>query len=310
MANTDYYKTLEVSKSATADEIKKAYRRLSRKYHPDMNPDDKQAEANFKAVQQAFDVLGDEEKRRQYDQFGEAFTHRGPQGGPQTWTSGQGGFDFNDLFGGQVDLGDIFGGSFGGGGSSGRGRGRARATPGRDLEIDISIPFQIAVNGGEYPLSLQRGGKTERIMVRIPAGVDNGSKVRLAGQGEEGRNSGPPGDLHLKLQIIPHPYFRRDGNNLLIDLPLSVSEAILGAEIDVPTLAEGTVSLKVPPGTSSGSKLRLKGKGIVDLKTKERGDQLVVIKIVSPKEITPEARELVEKLTIELKQDPRRDLWK
>lgn len=309
MANTDYYQTLEVSKTATADEIKKAYRRLSRKYHPDMNPDDKQAEANFKAVQQAFDVLGDEQKRRQYDQFGEAFNRRGPQGEGQTWTSGQGGFDFNDLFGGQVDLGDLFGGAFGGGGR-GQTRQRRRQTPGRDLEIGISIPFQIAVNGGEYPLSLQRGGQTERIMVKIPPGVDEGSRVRLAGQGEPSTTGGPAGDLHLKLQIIPHPYFRRDGNNLLIDMPLSITEAILGAQVEVPTLAEGMVSLKVPPGTSSGAKLRLKGKGIVDRKTKEQGDQLVVIKIVSPKEITPAARELLDKLELELKQDPRRDLWK
>lgn len=306
MANSDYYQTLEVSRGATADEIKKAYRRLSKKYHPDVNPDDKQAEAKFKAVQQAFDVLGDDQKRRQYDQFGEAFAHRGPQGDPRSWSSGQQSFDFNDLFGGQVDLGDLFGGAFGGR----QNRGTPRPAQGRDLEIDITIPFQIAVNGGEYPLSLQRAGKTERIMVKVPPGVDNGSRIRLAGQGETGAHGGPPGDLHLKLQIIPHPYFRRDGNNLLMDLPLTISEAILGAEIEVPTLAEGNVTLKIPPGTSSGSKLRLKGKGIMDRKTKERGDQLAVIKIVVPKSISPAAQTIAKQLASEIQHDPRRDLWK
>jgi len=314
MANTNYYQTLEVSKTATADEIKKAYRRLSRKYHPDMNPDDKQSEAKFKEIQQAFDILGDEEKRRQYDQFGEAFGRRGPQGDAQTWTSGQPGFDFQDLFGkqfggGQVDLGDLFGGAFGGGGG-GRSRGRSRAERGRDLEIDISIPFQLAVMGGEYPLSLQHEGKTERIMVKVPPGVDSGSRIRLAGQGEAGTQGGAAGDLHLKVQVIPHPYFRREGSNLFLDLPLSIEEAILGTQVEVPTLAEGMVSLKVPAGTSSGAKLRLKGKGILDRKTKEQGDQFVVVKIAVPKEISTEARAMVEQLGLLLHQNPRQNLWK
>jgi len=312
MSNSDYYQTLEVSKTASADEIKKAYRRLSRKYHPDMNPDDKQAEAKFKEIQQAFDVVGDEEKRKQYDQFGEAFNRRGPQGQPHSWTGGQSaGFDFNDLFGGQVDLGDLFGGAFGGGGGGGRAGGRSRPpAPGRDLEIEVTIPFQLAVNGGEYPLSLQHAGKTEKIMVKIPPGVDTGSRIRLAGQGEPSPTGGPAGDLHLKLQVTPHPYFRREGNNLLLDVPLAVSEALLGASIEVPTLSEGVVTLKIPSGTSSGAKLRLKGKGCLDRKTKERGDQLVIVKIAVPRDLPPESRELVEQLAEKLKQDPRRDLWK
>jgi DnaJ-class molecular chaperone len=311
MPANDYYKTLGVSKSATADEIRKAYKKLSKKYHPDANKD-KDAPERFKQVQEAYDVLQDPQKRKQYDQFGQVFPGGGPQGQPFPWAGGQAGagpIDLGDLFGGggQIDLEQIFGGAFGGG-AGGR---QSRRAPrrGDDVEVDVEIPFHIAVNGGNYDLGLDRGGRPERLSVKIPEGVDSGSVVRLAGQGHPGPNGGPGGDLLVRIRVAPHPWFRREGNNLLVDLPVTITEAALGARVEVPTLSEGMVVVTIPPGTSSGAKLRLRGKGVLDRHTKERGDEFAVVKIVAPRRPGERAVELLKELASVEPQSPRGGLW-
>jgi DnaJ-class molecular chaperone len=312
MPNNDYYKALGVSKSASADEIRKAYKKLSKKYHPDANKD-KDASERFKQVQEAYDVLQDPQKRKQYDQFGQVFPGGGPQGQPFPWAgggaAGAGPIDLGDLFGGgQIDIEQIFGGAFGG---AGAGRRHTRSAPrrGDDVEVEIEVPFQIAVEGGNYDLSLDRGGKPERLSVKIPAGVDTGSVVRLAGQGHPGASGGPAGDLLVRIRAAPHPWFRREGNNLLVDLPVTVTEAALGARVEVPTLTEGMVVVTIPPGTSSGAKLRLRGKGVRDRHTNERGDQFAVVKIVVPRQPGERAVELLRELARVEPQSPRGGLW-
>jgi DnaJ-class molecular chaperone len=309
--NQDYYKTLGVSKSATADEIRKAYKKLSRKYHPDVNKE-KDAPERFRQVQEAFEVLGDSDKRDQYDRFGRVLPQgAAQQGQPFQWsttgTAGQGPVDFSDLFGGggQIDLEQIFGGSLGGG----RRQGRRASRRGEDVEAEVEVPFQIAVEGGKYEIALDRAGKTEHLSVKIPAGVDTGSVVRLGGQGQPGLNGGPAGDLLVRIRVAHHPWFRREGNNLLVDVPVTVTEAALGAKVEVPTLSEGTVVVTIPPGTSSGAKLRLRGKGILDRSTKERGDEFAVVKIVVPKKAGERARALFQELAEVEPQSPRKGLW-
>ena len=315
MAKLDYYKTLGVSKTASAEEIRKAHKKLSKKYHPDVNKD-KDAPEQFKHVQEAFDVLSDTDKRQQYDRFGHVLPAGagGPQGQPFNWGGGRPGgggsgpVDFSDLFGGgQVDLEQILGGAFGGGG----GKRQSRRAPrrGDDVEVEVEIPFQIAVEGGKYELNLDRGGQQENLSVKIPAGVDAGSLVRLAGQGHPGANSGPAGDLLVRIRVAGHPWFRREGNNLLVDVPVTITEAALGAKVEAPTLSEGTVVLTIPPGTSSGAKLRLKGKGVLDRSTKERGDLFVVIKIVVPRKPGERATQLLRELAEVEPYDPRGGLW-
>ncbi len=309
MPAPDYYETLGVSRSATADEIRKAHKKLSRKYHPDANQDDKTAEARFKEVQAAFEVLGDEDKRKKYDQFGHAAFEGGgmPEGGFR-WAGG-GAPDMGGFFGGQVDLGDLFGGFAGGGNGRRRGNGRQpRPRKGEDSQVDITVPFTVACEGGSHELQLNRGGTTERLTVKIPAGIDSGAVIRLGGQGQPGHN-GPPGDLLCTVRVAPHPWFRREGQNLLVDVPVSLTEAALGGKVECPTLTEGRVVLTLPPGTPSGAKLRLKGKGVVDRQTGQRGDQFAVIKIVPPTNPSPAVRELLERLAAELQSDPRAGLW-
>jgi DnaJ-class molecular chaperone len=293
MPANDYYKTLGVSREASADEIRKAYKKLAKKYHPDAKPDDKEAAATFKKVQEAYDVLGDTEKREQYDRYGAAFqgAGRGPASG--TWTTQTGGagpIDLESIFGGQIDLNDILGGAFGRGGrSAGTQRGGRRRQPqsqkGEDIHHEIEVPFQVAALGGSHGIQLTRESGTERLTVKIPAGVENGSVIRLAGQGSPGFGGGPAGDLLLTIKVAPHPWFRREGRDLLLDVPITPAEGALGAKVEVPTLSEGDVSVTVPAGTSSGRKLRLRGKGIRDAKSGATGDQYVVVKIVVPKEL-------------------------
>jgi DnaJ-class molecular chaperone len=318
MPAADFYKTLGVSREASADEIRKAYRKLVRKYHHDVKPDDKEAAQMFKDVQDAYAVLGDSEKRDQYDRYGAAFqgAGRGPGGQTYNWSSGPGGggpIDLSDLFGGQVDLGDLFGKSFGRGGAGGFGAaGRQAAAPprkGQDVRLEIDVPFQVAALGGDYTLQLQREGKTERLNVKIPAGVDAGSVIRLAGEGHPGPAGGPKGDLLLTTKIAPHPYFRRQGRNLHLEVPVTPSEAALGAKIEVPTLTEGRMTVTVPAGTSTGTKLRLRGKGIPDPKGGTPGDQFVVIKVVVPRDLDEESRSLYRKLAEADPQSPRAGLW-
>lgn len=311
----DYYKTLGVSKTASADEIRKAYRKLARANHPDANPNDAGAAERFKKVQDAYDVLNDPDKRKMYDQFGPDFDKMGP-GGPGA-NAGFGGFrtstgpiDLSELFGqGGIDLGDFFSGATGAGPAMGGARrGRRGMVQGENLEAEVRVPFEVSVNGGTVDIHLNRGEKVETLAVKVPAGVSEGKIVRLAGQGQPGMRGGPPGDLLLKILIEPHRYFRRERFDLFLDVPITPSEAALGTKVDVPTLTEGHVLVKVPPGTSSGSKLRLRGKGVLDPQTKQPGDQFVVVKIVLPKNLTEEEKTLYRQLA-EHEAPVRNGIW-
>ncbi|QDT66435.1 DnaJ C-terminal domain-containing protein [Calycomorphotria hydatis] len=309
----DYYKTLGVSREASADEIRKSYRKLSKENHPDANPDDKSAAKRFQEVQEAYGVLGNAEKRAQYDRYGHAF-QGAAGGGPQyRWSSGGGGgagpVDIGDIFGEGFDLNDLFGG-MGGGGGGGRRSASPRPRRGADVRTEITVPFHVAAKGGNYDLTLNREGRTETISVKVPAGVADGSTIRLSGQGSPGSGAGASaGDLLITVHAAAHPYFRRDGNNLLVDVPLTPAEAALGAKVDVPTLDEGTIVLTIPPGTSTGKKLRLRGKGIPDRKTGTPGDQFVVAKVVVPESLTDEQRAAYESLRDVGAGNPRDGLW-
>ena len=307
MSQRDYYETLGVARSASADEIKKAYRRLAKQHHPDANPDDASAQKKFAEITEAYEVLSDADKRKKYDQFGHNWSKVG--GGP----GGQNPFEgFGGAGGaGGFDLNDILGGMFGGGGGNpfGGGRRQPRARKGQNVEAEITVPFQIGVEGGDYELSVQTSGKVERITVKIPPGIGDGQKVRVAGQGHPGHGGGAAGDVIVAVRISGHPWFRREGTTLLVDVPITPTEAALGAKIDVPTLTEGTVVMSIPPGTSSGSKLRLRGKGVPDRKSGQRGDQLAVIKIVTPKDLSEEAQDLYRRLEQAAPQTPRDGLW-
>jgi DnaJ-class molecular chaperone len=329
MPEIDFYKTLGVSRNASAEEIRKAYKKLARKYHPDVRPGDKDASDQFKKVQQAYAVLGDAEKRVQYDRYGHAFD--GGRAGPHrtAWASGPDGthaVDLSDLFnqffgdgsrGGPGGAGAGFEhGPFRAGGSRSPGEGPfghgeqfGGSRKGEDISFEVTVPFQVAAEGGSHGLQIRRGEQTERINVKIPAGVEDGSTIRLAGQGHAGQSGGPPGDLLLTVHVSPHPYFHREGSNLLVDVPITPSEAALGTKVEVPTLSEGHVTVTVPPGTSSGTKLRLRGKGVRNAKTKERGDQFVVVKIVIPRQVSDAAKKLYRELAEVEPAAPRSGLW-
>ena len=269
----DYYETLGLSKSASADDIQKAYRKMARKYHPDLNPDDKASQQKFKDVQQAYDTLNDPEKRKMYDQFGPEYERVG--GAPfRGGAGGRGGFE--DIFGGgagpggfqfEGDLGDLFrqftGGGGGGGAAAGRaGRARSQAPiKGQDLATETTIPFNTAVMGGEASIAIRRNDKSEMLQIKIPAGVESGRKMRLRGQGNPSASGGPPGDLIVTLNVASHPFFKRTGKNLELRLPITIGEAVYGATIDLPTPG-GTVALKVPAGSNSGRRMRVKGQGV------------------------------------------------
>jgi len=319
----DYYEVLGVARDSTPEAIKKAYRGLARKHHPDVNPGDKGAEAKFKEVQQAYDILSDQEKRALYDRYGragvEGMAAAGPRVNAQEWAArfGQGGaaesFDFSELFGSHGDTAhhDPEGGASLFEDLIGRVRGGrpGRARSGRTQEASLTIPFLTAVRGGETTIDIQRGtGKSESLVVKIPPGVDNGSKVRLKGQGDPGAKGMPAGDLTIILTIEPHPYFKREGRDLQIEVPISVSEAILGARIEVPML-DGMKSLPIPAGSSSGQKLRLKGQGIPASGSKPAGDLFVVLKVVVPKNIDETSRKLIQEFAEHNAQKPRVGLW-
>ncbi len=298
----DYYKTLGISRSASDDEIRTAYRDLARKYHPDLNPDDESAKKKFQDATVAFEVLGDKKKREQYDRFGHAFDPSGAgAGGPGGWPGGMGGggggveFDLNDLFGGGAggagaggfaDLFKQFGGGAAGGFGGGQGR-RTKQPPqrGEDISHEITIPLATAVLGGETSLSLKRaGGKQETINVKIPVGVEDGKKIRLRGQGNPSANGGESGDIMLTVNVAPHPNFRRKGNNLEVDVPVTLAEVAQGAKLDVPT-PHGTITMTLKKGTPSGTRLRAKGQGIRPA-GKNQGDLYAVIQLVLPESMT------------------------
>jgi DnaJ-class molecular chaperone len=322
MAERDYYEVLGVARDATPDAIKKAYRNLARKYHPDVNPGDKKAEAKFKEAQAAYDILSDAQKRSMYDQFGrapfEGMAAAGPRTGPSPWTQrgGPGGetIDFSDLFG--PGAGTM--GAEGGGGIFeellGRMRGSRRhgaaAGPrtGRNLDASLSIPFLTAVRGGETAIDIERDHKRESLVVKIPPGIESGAKLRLRGQGEAGEHGADSGDLTIQVTVLPHPYFTREDRDLTVEVPITVSEAMLGAKIDVPTLEEKR-SLTIPPGSSSGRKLRLRKQGLPASGGRPEGDLFVVLKIVVPKSIDDESRELVRELSERNPLHPREGLW-
>ena len=307
---TDFYAVLGVKKDASAEELRKAYKKLSRENHPDKKPNDAAANEKFKQVQEAWDVLGDAQKRQQYDQFGSAFGPNGPQFQQGQRRGGAGPADFREMFGDNVDLNDLLGGMFGGGaGGSQAGGRRGRAAQGANIEAEIEIPFVIAAEGGTQDLQLQRAGKLERLSVKIPPGVSTGSVIRLAGQGQVGRGGGPAGDLLVTIKVAPHSYFRREGSDILIDVPITVSEAALGTKVEVPTLAEGLLVVTIPPGTSSGAKLRLRGKGVPDQKTRTRGDLYVIIKLVLPPKLDAATRGLFEQIAAAAPYDARASLW-
>jgi molecular chaperone DnaJ len=361
----DYYKTLGVDRKATPEEIKKAYRKLARRYHPDRNPGDKQAEARFKEISQAHDVLGDPEKRKQYDSGSGPFaTGAGPGGG----FGGFGNFDFD-----ASSMGDILSNLFGGSASGRRVRTKPRAEKGADLEAQVSISFDQAVAGAQVPLQVPmhatcstcrgtgakpgtapsvcprcegRGIETQgqgmfsisqpcsrcggtgtviedpcptchgtgavrtvkRLRVNIPAGVREGSRIRLAGKGEPGRNGGPAGDLYLITHVAPSSLFTRRGDNLEVEVPLSIPEALRGAEVRVPTLS-GTKTLRVRPGTAHGTVQRLRGEGPPKLGGTGKGDIHYRFVIDVPQKLSKEQESAVEQLSRTLDGNPRAGLF-
>ncbi len=299
MSGKDYYKELDIPKSATDADIRKAFKKLVKKYHPDAHPDDKDAAEKFNRIQEAYSVLSNSEKRSQYDRFGSSF-----QGGSGPQFGQNGPVDLGDLFGG-MNMGDLFGGAFGGG----RQAQQPRPRKGEDIRLDVDISFNTAAEGGNHSVQLNKGSGTEKLNIKIPPGVNTGSVIRLGGQGHAGFHGGPSGNLLITLNVAAHPYFRRENNNILLDVPITPDEAVLGTKVEVPTLSDGKVMLTIPPETSTGAKLRLKGKGIVDQKTKTPGDQLVVIKIVLPKNMDEKSKELYQQIFEVEKESPRTNLW-
>lgn len=349
----DYYQILGVSKDATQDEIKKAYRKLARKYHPDLNPGDKSAEEKFKEINEAYSVLGDPQKRAEYDRTGKTFEQFGFEGFK--------GFDFTGAF----DFGDIFADIFG----------TRSAEPhyekGEDVLIKLDLTLEEAFSGVTKPINISRniicdscggtgaesyqtcqncnglgriqsakgffkisttcpecrgsgrkvttscrrcGGKgiiaaIDTLKVKIPAGVDNGSVVKLKGLGNPGRGGAPSGDLLIEITLIPHPIFKRKGDDIYLQLPVTFGEAALGAKVEVPTL-DGTTIMKLPPGTQGGQRFKLSGKGFINPKSKQRGDQYVDIKIVVPPDIPKDAINAIKTIESLYKENPRKGMIK
>lgn len=362
----DFYQVLGVDKKASTADIKKAYRKLARKYHPDLNPGDKTAEAKFKEIQEAYAVLSDPKKRSQYDQFG--FVGDVPPGGgpqQQTYTSGFEGFDFSSF--GSSPFQDVFSNIFGT-----RSQTAQRPQRGEDLHYTMKVGFQDAIDGvktrikltrmvsctncqgrgytgtggqsacpacgGSGQATMQRGfmkfaspcttcggtgtspgarcsqcqgsglmPKTDLISVRIPAGVDSGSKVRISGKGNAGRKGGPVGDLFITIEVDTHPFFKRKGKNIYVRVPITVPEATLGAKIKVPTLY-GSTTIRIPPGTKSGQKFRIRDKGVPVPGKRVRGDQNVEVFIVPPPFDNERTRELMKELQDISTENPREKL--
>jgi curved DNA-binding protein len=312
----DYYATLGVAKTASEKEIKQAFRKLARKFHPDVNPGDKTAEVRFKEINEAHEVLSDPEKRRKYDELG-ANWRAYEQGAPGTdpfsgWhvNTGGGGSgyrtvsaeDLRDMFGTEDPFSDFFKTFFGGAEESGAerrgGRGRGgRARKGRDVEQEMDLTLEDAFHGVTRRLAIKHDGHTRTVDVRIPAGVGDGSRVRVSGEGEQGGGGGGAGDLYLRIKLQPHPVFTRQGPDLHAKIRVPVTTAVLGGEAHVPTITGKPLRLRVPPTTQNGQVFRLKGHGMpLSGKTPERGDLFATVEIELPKILTPEQREHFEAL--------------
>ncbi len=296
----DFYKELGVSRSASADEIKKSYRKLAAELHPDKRPGDKKSETRFKAVNRAYQTLSDPEKRKIYDEFGEdglregfdvgaARAYREAARGGRVRT-GPGGYE--DLFGGGqgANIGDLFGDLFGGGGGA-RGRRRGGAMKGSDVASEVTVDLASAIRGAELRLRLQDGG--EEVTVRVPAGAGDGDRVRIPGHGAPGMMGGPPGDLLLTIRVAPHPHFERVGLDLYLDLPITPAEAYRGAKVRVPT-QDGFVTLTVPKHAQSGQVARLKGKGVK--RAGKQGDFFVRFQIRLPEDESSDIESAVDAL--------------
>ncbi len=319
MTKRDYYDILGVSRQSSADEIKKAYRKLARKYHPDVAQNKPDADAKFKEVSEAYEALSDSQKRRMYDQYGHAADKMGqqPGGGFRGGAQGGGGFDFSDLFGGagggnmggMGGFGDIFDQMRGGGG---RGRPRQRSAPkGADIVQDINLSFDEAINGIERTITMtisepDGSRHQERIGVKIPAGVDDGSKVRVRGKGQRG--AGGNGDLIFTVKVAEHPYFNREGNDIHLDVPITVLEAAVGTRIEVPTVYGEKRTVAVPPG-NKGLKLRLKGEGVKVKSSKKTGNMYLSLKIVVPDELDEASVKLLEEFNELNQQEDIRKEW-
>lgn len=380
----DFYETLGVSRDANAEEIRKAYRKLARKHHPDLNPGDKAAEDRFKQVQEAYDVLSDPKKKQMYDQVG-FYSETGMPGGARPGGPNMdfGGFDFSDYFarGGAKTGGSAGGGSAGSAsfqdilnqwfGRSHSGPAEAAPQKGTDLEYGLNIDFWQAINGTQVRLKVARQescavcngtgaragantvcpecngsgnvtqvagamrfsltcprcegsgrlrnrcaschgdgrvSKSETVEVRIPAGAQQGSRLRVAGKGNAGTFGAPPGDLYITVRVEAHPFFERDGDDIHIKVPVRIDEAGLGTKIEVPTI-DGRALLKIPQGTKNGQKFRLREKGVLNSRSKTRGDQIVEVLIEAPDVRDDRTRELLRQYAELNPQDPRKDIW-
>ncbi len=310
----DYYKILGVNRDASPPEIQKAYRELARKNHPDLNPDDKSAKEKFQKIQRAYEVLNDKEKRELYDRFGPDFERAAAAGAGHSGAGWSGAgprgatfedFDFSQIFGGQPagGFGDFFS-QFSGGARPRRGAATRR---GADIRHDVEIPFQTAVSGGEARFMVQRpSGAVETLTVKIPAGIQDGKKIRLRGQGDEGVRGGPAGDLIVVVRVGSHPWFERKGNNLEVRVPVTLAEAALGAKIDVPT-PQGTITLTVPANSSSGRRLRVKGFGVQPA-GEPPGDLFAELQIMLPEKISEQDKESIRQFDQHYNHKPRIDL--
>jgi len=314
----DLYEVLGVARDSDADALRTAYRKLARKYHPDVNPGDAAAEEQFKAVSAAYAVLSDPEKRRNYDEFGHVSLESGFDAeaarkareafGARFGTAGADGSSEEFQFG---DVDDLLGRLFGREQAGPRGGGGRRPFPvrGADFEAELELEFLEAALGGEKRLVLPgAGGASETLTVRIPPGVGDGGRIRIPGKGGAGHGGAPPGDLWARLRVRPHAVFRREGRDLVLELPITVSEAVAGAKVEIPTL-DGRATVTVPAGTDSGRKLRLSGKGIPDPAGGPAGDLYAIVRIRVPRDLDDAGRKALEALEPFEPQEPRKELF-
>ncbi|HEY3381536.1 MAG TPA: DnaJ C-terminal domain-containing protein [Vicinamibacterales bacterium] len=310
----DYYQTLGVAKTASEKEIKQAYRKLARKFHPDVNPGDKAAESRFKEINEAYEVLGDPEKRKKYDELGanwRQYEQAGQNPFDRTqWSGGsapEGGYrtineeDLREMFGGENPFSDFFQAFFSGGARAGGRRTRTsrttRARAGRDIEEEIELTLEEAMQGATRRLSIKQEGHTRTVDVRIPAGVNDGSRVRVPGEGEHGAAGARAGDLYLRIRLRPDARFERRGRDLHTQVTVPVTTAVLGGEADVPAVGERALRLKIPATTQNGQVFRLKGHGMPSVgKPGDRGDLYATVNVVLPRSLSQEQREHYEAL--------------